>query len=124
MSVYSIDQDAFVSRTIMLTCEAFTLRALATADGAQEKDQHTDLEKAIDASMREAEQITKNQKFRDVICATLGTTVDSVKEVAKIVATAILSLHLGGALQVEVTPMIAAGAALIVFDAGISGFCG
>ena len=79
---------------------------------------------ALDKAEAEARAIVeRSPEVKEQICAALRSVSDDVKDIAKLVGAAVLSLMAAGVISVVATPFAAAGFVIMVLRAGISAFC-
>jgi hypothetical protein len=79
-----------------------------------------ELEKSVQAAEREL----KKPEIKQAICRALQSANNDIRTVAKLVAAALLPLSLHGAISIQPTAIGFATAAVIVFKAGVSAYCG
>jgi hypothetical protein len=80
--------------------------------------------RALDKAETEARKIVeRSPAVKEQICAALRSVSDDIKDIAKLVGAAVLSLMAAGVISVVATPVAVAGFVIMVIRAGVSAFC-
>jgi hypothetical protein len=106
-----------------LAADLFALEVGLASRGARAQASPDPLTEEKKAALASAKDAAGSLSLRQLLCPSLRTTADDLREVAKVVGAAMLPLSFVPGTQFALTPLVAAAVAVVVFRAGTAAFC-
>jgi len=117
------DQTALVERAVDIAERYLVERQVAGASGMTARRSKTDIANKLSSQLPLAKKIADQPSIRSRICASLQAASANVKEIAKLIVASALPLIHTGVLQITLTPMLVAAAAILILDSGLAAYC-